>query len=952
MSRMPTRGIVLLIALAFVAPASSAQSLVITNAVVLDGTGAPARRADVRIVDGKIAAIGSGLRDSADRVIDARGLTLAPGFIDTHSHHDRGIFEHRDALAAVSQGVTTIVVGQDGGSSLPLASFFARVDSEPPAVNIASYIGHGTLRRHVMGDDYKRIASDSELARMKNLLREELASGALGLSTGLEYDPGIFSAPAEVLELAQVAAAAGGRYISHIRSEDRQFWPALDELITIGRAATMPVQVSHMKLAMRGLWGQGDKLIARLDGARQDGIGVTADVYPWTMWQSTLTVLYPKRNFTDRKETEFILKEVASPDDLLLGSFSPDLSYAGKTVRQIAQLRGTDPATTLMALIAETQGPGRSESVVATGMDERDIERLLGWPLTNICSDGELDGAHPRGYGSFTRVLGHYVRERHVLTLEDAIRKMTSLSAANVGITDRGTIRPGLSADLVLFDPSTVAERATIAEPHATSIGIQTVWVNGEIVYDNGRPTGKYPGHALRHTESMLQDAPATPTAEQRIDAFVRDEMQRQRIPGIAIGIVNKGEVSARGYGYANLEHFVPVTDETIFQSGSLGKMFTAAAVMLLVEDGKLALTDPITKFFPDAPVTWKAITVRHLLTHTSGIPDYTTSSFDYRKDYTEDQLAKLAFEQKLEFPPGTRWNYSNTGYALLGFIVHRVSGQFYGDVLAERIFKPLGMSTARVISEEDVIANRAAGYRLVKGDIKNQEWVAPQLNTTADGSLYWSIDDLVKWDAAVKRRAILKPESWEQILTPVRLSSGKPYPYGFGWGLEERDHHPLQEHGGAWQGFRTQLSRFVGDDLSIVVLANLAQADPSRFVDGIAAIVNPRLAVPPPAPIDDHEPQVADELRRLLDAARAGTLTPAEFAYVRAGFFPDTANVYKEDLGKLGQPSRIQLLERRELGDDRVYLYEITFAGGTRYARLGLAPDGRVSAFSLRADP
>jgi CubicO group peptidase (beta-lactamase class C family) len=805
----------------------------------------------------------------------------------------------------------------------------------------------------MIGDDYKRIASDSEVARMKDLLREEMAAGALGLSTGLEYDPGIFSAPAEVLELAKVAAAAGGRYISHIRSEDRQFWPALDELITIGGAAKMPVQVSHMKLAMRGLWGQGDKLIAKLDGARQEGIGVTADVYPWTMWQSTLTVLYPKRNFTDRKETEFILKEVASPDDLLLGSFSPDSSYAGKTVRQIAQLRGTDPATTLMALIAETQGPGRSESVVATGMDERDIERLLAWPFTNICSDGELDGAHPRGFGSFTRVLGHYVRERHVLTLEDAIRKMTSLSAANVGITDRGTIRPGLSADLVLFDPATVAERATIVEPRATSIGIQTVWVNGENVYDNGKPTGKYPGHALRRTESMLQDAPATSTSEQRIDAFVRDEMQRQRIPGVAIGIVNKAEVSARGYGYANLEHFVPVTGETIFQSGSLGKMFTAAAVMLLVEDGKLALTDPITKFFPDAPVTWKAITVRHLLTHTSGIPDYTTSSFDYRKDYTEDQLAKLAFEQTLEFPPGSRWNYSNTGYALLGFIVHRVSGQFYGEVLAERIFKPLGMSTARVISEEDVIANRAAGYRLVKGEIKNQEWIAPQLNTTADGSLYWSIDDLLKWDAAVKRRAILKPESWEQILTPVRLSSGKPYPYGFGWGLEERDHQPLQEHGGAWQGFRTQLSRFIGDDLSIVVLANLAQADPSRFVDGIAAIIDPRLAVPPPAPIDDPEPQTADELRRLLDAARAGTLTPAEFAYVRAGFFPDTANAYKEELGKLGQPSRIQLLERRELGDDRVYLYKITFAeGGTRYARLGLAPDGRVSAFSLRRDP
>jgi CubicO group peptidase (beta-lactamase class C family) len=343
---------------------------------------------------------------------------------------------------------------------------------------------------------------------------------------------------------------------------------------------------------------------------------------------------------------------------------------------------------------------------------------------------------------------------------------------------------------------------------------------------------------------------------------------------------------------------------------------------------------------------------VRHLLTHTSGIPDYTTSSFDYRRDYTEDQLAQLAFEQPLEFTPGSRWNYSNTGYALLGFIVRKVSGRFYGDVLAERIFKPLGMKTARVISEEDVVLNRAAGYRLVNGEIKNQEWVAPALNTTADGSLYWSLRDLIAWNSAVDRRAILRPESWQQILTPVRLASGKTYPYGFGWSLEERNHQPLQEHGGSWQGFKTQLSRFVGDDLAIVVLANLADADPSRFVDGIAAIVNPALAVPPPAAIEDHESRVTDELRRLLDAARAGTLSPQEFAYVRAGFFPAAAAFYKQELEKLGQPTRIQLLERKELGDDRVYLYLVTFAGATRYAHLGLAPDDRVSAFSLRERP
>ena len=480
-------------------PAALAQDVFITNAIVVDGTGAPARPADVRIVDGRIEAIGPpGTINRGARVVDAEGLTLAPGFIDTHSHHDHGIFDHRDALAAVNQGVTTIVVGQDGESALPLREFFSRLDSQPAAVNIASYAGHGTLRRRVMGDDYRRAASEDEVRRMAVLLGEEMAAGALGLSTGLEYDPGIYSAPGEVLALAKTAAADGGRYISHVRSEDRAFWQALDELLAIGRSTGMPVQISHLKLAMRSLWGQGDTLVATLAAARDAGVAVTADVYPWTMWQSSLTVLYPKRNFTDRTETEFILREVASPDDLRLGAFKPNPSYAGKTVAEIAALRGIDAPSTLMALIAESRGDDENENVVATGMDERDVVRLLRWPYASICSDGELDGAHPRGFGSFTRVLGRYVRDERVLTLEDAVRKMTGLSAANVGLTDRGTIRPGMAADLVLFDPGTVAERATVAEPHAVSVGIHTVWVNGEIVYTNGRATGAFPGRGLR----------------------------------------------------------------------------------------------------------------------------------------------------------------------------------------------------------------------------------------------------------------------------------------------------------------------------------------------------------------------------------------------------------------------------------------------------------------------
>src|SRR5688500_463905 len=261
-------------------------------------------------------------------------------------------------------------------------------------------------------------------------------------------------------------------------------------------------------------------------------------------------------------------------------------------------------------------------------------------------------------------------------------------------------------------------------------------------------------------------------------------------------------------------------------------------------------------------------------------------------------------------------------------------------------------MTTTRVITERDIVPNRAAGYTLSNWELKNQEWVAPQLNTTADGSLYFSLRDLLAWDAAVKRRAILRPESWELILGRVRLNSGKTYPYGFGWSIDERGGQPLQQHGGSWQGFKTQYSRFLGEDLSIIVLANAAQADPSRMSDGIAAVVNTALSVPTPKPIVDNDPAARAMLLSVLDAARAGRLKPSDFAYVRAGFFPRVAEAYQNMLSRLGTASKIVLLERTELGDDRIYLYELTFGDRAMLVRLGLAPDMRVSQFTMRARP
>jgi CubicO group peptidase (beta-lactamase class C family) len=328
------------------------------------------------------------------------------------------------------------------------------------------------------------------------------------------------------------------------------------------------------------------------------------------------------------------------------------------------------------------------------------------------------------------------------------------------------------------------------------------------------------------------------------VDDYIHAQMQQRQIPGLALLIVRDGKIArAQGYGFANVELKAPVRPETIFQSGSMGKQFTAAAVLMLVEQGKLSLDDPLTKFFPDAPTAWKQVRVKNLLSHTGGFGDY-PENFDYRRDYTEAQLLKIVEGIPLAYPPGTKWAYSNLGYLTLGILIHKVSGQFYGDLLHDRVFGPLGMDSTRIMSEADIIPNRASGYRLVKGELKNQEWVSPTLNTTADGSLYFSILDLAKWDAALREGKLLSKASYEEMWTPFKLSNGKPNPdgYGFGWFINQVRGHRVIEHEGAWQGFNTNISRYVDDGLTIVVLTNLDGSHPDEITHHVAGILVPAL--------------------------------------------------------------------------------------------------------------
>jgi N-acyl-D-amino-acid deacylase len=428
---------------------------------------------------------------------------VAPGFIDCHSH--LSLTDNPEAQAAVTQGVTTIVVGADGFSESPLSEYFGRIVAADPAVNLASFSGHNTLREQAMPkDDNRRPANAAEIATMQTTLTADMRAGAIGLSSGLAYETGLFSNTEELIPLNAVAARQGGLYASHMRNETDEVASAVRELIDIGSRTKGPAHVSHMKISTMRLWGQAPAILAQLDAARAAGMEVSADVYPYTAWNTTMRVLFPSTNFNDPAEPAAIFRDVVPPNKIVLQTYRPEPALAGRTIAAIAAERGVDPAALYVSLMQgalayEAAHPNEREveGIIGDGMDERDVERFMAWPNTSICSDG-AEGGHPRGYGSFARVLGVYVRERHVLGLEDAIRKMTQLNASQMGIADRGVLRRGAYADIVLFDPKTVVDRATMQEPMLTAVGLDLVMVNGEVIYRDGVRTEARPGRIVR----------------------------------------------------------------------------------------------------------------------------------------------------------------------------------------------------------------------------------------------------------------------------------------------------------------------------------------------------------------------------------------------------------------------------------------------------------------------
>ena len=521
------RTLPLLMALALMggcmAESPAPADFVIRGGLVVDGTGDAPRVADVAVRDGRIVAVGEDLAVDTAKEIDASGLAVSPGFIDVHTHSRRGIFHVPTADNYVRQGVTTVMEGPDGSSPLPIGRFLARLDSLRPSVNIGTFAGQGSIRDAVMGS-VDRAPTEAEMDSMKALMAQAMEEGAFGMSTGLFYVPGTFSTTEEVIELAKIAARYGGSHTSHMRDEASAILESVTETIRIGEEGGLPTQITHHKVIGSANWGISTETLRLVDEARARGVDVTVDQYPYTASSTSIqAALLPKwaaegggdallarlSDSTQRArikaETERIIRDERGGGDLTrvqLASCAWDASLAGKTLLDVTKRLGlsdslSDGAEAVFWILEQGGCQG-----IFHAIGEEDLINIMHHPHAMIASDGGVvpfgwESPHPRSYGTFTRVLGHYVRDLRVISLEEAVRKMSGLPAHRLGLGNRGMLADGYQADIVLFDPATVADKATFEEPHQYSVGIHGVWVNGTQVFDGADMTGARPGQVL-----------------------------------------------------------------------------------------------------------------------------------------------------------------------------------------------------------------------------------------------------------------------------------------------------------------------------------------------------------------------------------------------------------------------------------------------------------------------
>ncbi len=517
-----------LLALSCAAHAQGQYEVIIAGGRIVDGTGNPWYVGDVAIRDGRVAAIGplcsaaKTCATQAKRVIDAKGLYVSPGFIDVHTHSEDGIKARPAADNFLFDGVTSIVSGNCGGSDTDLAAVFAELRKNGISINYSTLVGHNSVRRDVMGTE-NRDPSAEELARMEALVEKAMRDGAVGFSTGLIYIPGTYSKTPEVVGLARAAAKYNGVYASHMRDEELRIDDAIDEAIHIGREAGMPVEISHFKNSSKKMWGYSKNTIARVEKARAEGVDVTVDQYPYTASSTNLGVLLPswalaggagelKKRLADpatRKKIVAEMKDIVRKEAgfknyeyAVVAGCRWDGSLDGKNISQINREKGRKKNLDAeIGTILEMMEKGGAQMVYHK-MNEEDVERIMRFPYSMVASDAGIiefgrGAPHPRGYGTNSRVLGHYVRERGTIRLEEAIRKMTSLPAQRFRLSERGVLRPGMWADVVVFDAAKVRDAATFEKPHAYAEGFVFVLVNGTVVIEGGKHSGARPGQVL-----------------------------------------------------------------------------------------------------------------------------------------------------------------------------------------------------------------------------------------------------------------------------------------------------------------------------------------------------------------------------------------------------------------------------------------------------------------------
>jgi len=500
--------------------AQNNYDIIIRNGKIIDGTGNAWYYADIAVKDGKIALVQKNITGNAVQMIDARGQVVAPGFIDVHAHIEGSVFEKPTADNYIYDGVTTVITGNCGGSAENLQQFFYRIDSMGVSINVASLVGHNTVRRLAMGED-NRLANAAEQQKMEALVKQAMQQGAVGLSTGLIYLPGMYSNTEEVVGLAKAAAAYNGVYASHIRNEENNVTDAINEAINIGKAANIPVEISHFKVSGKSNWGRSKETLALVEQARKDGYDVTIDQYPYTASSTNLGVRLPdwalgggtdslKARIQDPAQHKQIIAGML--DQLkkynyknysyaVVAYHSADTSLNGKSITEINTLKGRKSNARQEAETILDMMLAGGAQMVYHGMDEEDVRYFMKYPFNMVGADAGIATGkgmpHPRGYGSNARVLGRYVREAQLIGLEEAIRRMTSLPAQKFQLKDRGLLKEGMAADIVVFDEKEVIDLSTYEQPHQFSKGFSFVLVNGKPVIDYAKHTGVKSGRVL-----------------------------------------------------------------------------------------------------------------------------------------------------------------------------------------------------------------------------------------------------------------------------------------------------------------------------------------------------------------------------------------------------------------------------------------------------------------------